>query len=144
MKTILSILLTFLIIMPSLVLAAGSCTVTYSGTQPIEKITISCTGDSSAGTFPDTTTKVIRGWVLAVETNPGSTGPTDNYDIVLNTATGVDVMGGALANRDVANTERAVPAVSGWVDNSALTQVVTNTSVNSATFTNTIWYWRQD
>lgn len=143
MKKILLLILSLLLI-PTLVLAAGTCSVTYSNTFPIEKITISCTGDSAAGTFPDTATKVIKGWILVAETNPGSTGPTDDYDIVLNTDSGVDVMGGAMANRDIANTERAVPALSGWVDSTKLTQVVTNASVNSATFTNTIWYWRQD
>ena len=133
----------FLLVPVCLWAAGSSCVITYSNTVPVEKIVFTCTGDDAAGTFPNTTTKALHGWILAVETNPGSTGPTDNYDIVYNTSTGVDVMGGNTMNRDVANTERAVPAVSGWVDGT-ITQVVTNASVNSATFTSTIWFWRQE
>lgn len=141
-KIILAVILAALLSV-STAFAAGTCLVTYDDSVPMSSVTFTCTGDASDGTFPDTTTKVIRGWIIIAETNPGSTGPTDNYDIVLNTSSGVDVMGGALANRDVSNTERATPSTSGWV-NSTLTQVVSNASVNSATFTNTIWYWRQE
>jgi hypothetical protein len=138
------ILLFILLFFPSLVFAAGSdCTVTYDGKFPVETITFTCTADDAAATFPNTTTKAIRGYILLVETNPGTTGPTDVYDIVYNTASGVDVMGGNCGNRSITATERAVPALSGWVDGT-LTQVVTNNAVNSATFTSKIVYWRQD
>jgi hypothetical protein len=43
-------------------------------------------------------------------TNPGATAPTDNYDIVVNDADGVDVAAGVLANRDTANSEQAYEA----------------------------------
>lgn len=141
-KIILAVILAALL-SASTAFAAGTCTVAYDDSVPMSSVTFTCTGDAANGTFPNTTTKVIRGWIIIAETNPGSTGPTDDYDIVLNTASGVDVMGGALANRDEANTERATPAMSGWI-NGTLTQVVSNASVNSATFTNTVWYWRQE
>lgn len=128
----------------SVVMAAGSaCVVTYDNSVPMSSVTFTCTGDDANGTFPNTTTVPIRGWIILAETNPGSTGPTNAYDIVLNTASGVDVMGGSMGDRSSTATERAVPAVSGWIDGT-LTQVVTNASVNSATFTNTIIYWRQE
>lgn len=137
------ILLFILMLLPLLAFAAGTCTTTYDGKVPVETITISCTADSGAATFPDTVTKAIRGYVMVVETNPGTPGPTDDYDIVYNTASGVDVMGGACINRDTANTERATPSLFGWIDGT-LTQVVTNNAVNSATFTSKIVYWRQE
>ena len=49
------------------------------------------------------------GEVLALVTDPGATAPTDNYDITITDADGYDVMQGAGANRDTANTETAVP-----------------------------------
>lgn len=144
MKTIKNLILAaILVLLPVSALATGSCTLSYDGKYPVETITFSCTADAAAATFPNKTTKALRGFILIIETDPGTTGPTDNYDIVYNTSSGVDVMGGACAKRDTSNTERAVPALSGWVDGT-LTQVVTNNAVNSATFTSKIVYWRQD
>ena len=54
------------------------------------------------------TTMPINAYVTRVETNPG-TAPTDNYDITLTNANGVDVMGGTLANRDSSTSEAARP-----------------------------------
>jgi hypothetical protein len=49
------------------------------------------------------------GEVLALVTDPGATAPTDNYDLTFPDVEGYDVMQGAGANRDTANTETAVP-----------------------------------
>jgi len=75
-----------------------------------------------------------------METNPGSTAPTDDYDIVINTAGGVDILGGAGANRDTSTTETAYPTIDstsgqkGCVPiNSALSLVLSGNSVNNAT-----------
>lgn len=139
-------ILAMLFLLPSVAFSAvGSCTVTYpDATSQIQQILVTCTGGTAgdAGAIADTTIVPKRGWIFLAETNPGTTGPTDNYDLVLNNAAGIDVMGGALANRDTANTERATPAISGWVDGT-LTLVVTNNSVASSTFTLTLWIWRQ-
>lgn len=51
----------------------------------------------------------IYGHDIAVTTNPGSTAPTDNYDITLTDEDGLDVLNGKAANRDTANTERVDP-----------------------------------
>lgn len=64
---------------------------------------------STTGTA--TTTTAIKGRVIAVETNPGTTAPSDNYDLTINDSNGADIMGGALTNRDTANTEMAIPLV---------------------------------
>jgi hypothetical protein len=126
--------------------AAGTCTVTYPSTYStsIQKVLVSCTADSSAATYPNATVIAKRGWIFLAETNPGSTAPTAAYDIVVNNTNDADVMSGALGDRSASATERAVPAKSGWVDGGALTVVTSNNSVNSATFTLTLWIWIQD
>lgn len=130
---------------------AGTCTVTlekvdHSGTDPqgIRLLTFSWVGDASAGTVPATSitanqAKALAGLkaVLAI-TNPGSTAPTDNYDITITDEDGVDIFGGSLANRDTANSEQARPAIATLggerlVDGSILTFNLTNNSVASAT-----------
>jgi hypothetical protein len=47
------------------------------------------------------------GWYLVqAETNPGTTAPTDNYDITLVSTGGIDIGCAKLMNRDETNTER--------------------------------------
>ena len=67
----------------------------------------------------------LRGFITRVTTNPGTTAPTDDYDIVLNDEDGVDVMAGALANRDTANSETVIISDPPYID-SELTLVITN------------------
>ena len=55
----------------------------------------------------------IAGTITGFETDPGATAPTDNYDIVLNSAGGTDLLMGGGANRDTANTEYFVPLATG-------------------------------
>lgn len=102
---------------------------------------MSFTGDSSDGTVPATATTInIDGYVTMVVTDPGGTAPTDNYDITLTDANGVDIMGGSLANRDTINTEQAFPLLDATnfvygprYVSGTLTLTITNQSVNSAT-----------
>lgn len=51
----------------------------------------------------------LNGVLLRVVTNPGSTAPTDNYDVTLLDRDGYDVLEGGGANRDTANTESIKP-----------------------------------
>ena len=44
-------------------------------------------------------------------TDPGSTAPTDNYDITITDALGNDVFGGELTNRDTSTSESVEPAI---------------------------------
>ena len=67
----------------------------------------------------------LRGFIVKVDTNPGATAPTDNYDITLTNADSVDVMEGALANRDTANTEQVIPSDPPYID-SELTLNIAN------------------
>lgn len=69
---------------------------------------------NSGGATAQAMSYAINGMIIAVETDPGTTAPTDNYDITITDSKTCDIMGGALANRDTANTERAY-ALSGSV-----------------------------
>lgn len=143
----------FILVFASSAFAVGTVTQTHKDIfggkcEPGELCvwTLTCTADASAGTIPSTTsTARIDGLLLGVETDPGSTGPTAAYDIVLNDSNSYDKMGGALADRSATATEYARPAVSSIavpfvpVDGT-LTMVVSNTSVNSATVVVKVYY----
>lgn len=98
--------------------------------QDVTIYTYTMTADASDGSFPATASYPINGWIIRVETNPGSTAPTANYDITLTDQDGLDVMGGVLANRSATATEHVLapqPYVRG-----AVTITPTGNSVNSA------------
>lgn len=127
--------------------AAGTITQAHNTTGNIRKITFTCTADAADGSFPSTVlTAKIEGRLIALETDPGSTAPTDNYDIAITNGAGADVLQGLGANRDTANTETAQIVVSGTslrptVDESdVLTLSVTNNAVNSATVVIVLYY----
>jgi len=89
---------------------------------------------STGTTWPDPGMQKA-GCISKVVTNPGSTAPTDNYDITLTDSDGVDVMGGELANRDTANSEVAVPKIDTVfgcvIVTGSFTMTITNQSVNA-------------
>lgn len=88
---------------------AGTVTVEESTFDPgVKKIKWSWTSDAS-GNADLITTNYYFGQVMALVTDPGATAPTDDYDITITDVEGYDVMQGAGANRDTANTETAVP-----------------------------------
>ena len=84
------------------------------GQPPLSVYALTVTMDSG-GTHSHAMTEPITGRVVAVKTNPGSPAPADNYDLDL-LVDGYDIMGAALANRDTANTEWALPLLgaSAW------------------------------
>ena len=116
--------------------ASTTYTITYIGYK-VYKHTFTWTGDSSTGAVNSFTTQKITGYVFSGITNPGTTGPTDNYDITLKDENGVDVFGGELLNRDTANSEQAVPKIGNAYGtrfvSSKLTFAVADQNVNSAT-----------
>lgn len=137
----LAVLLVLLV--PGMALAAGSWTtpkVTEYGN--VIEISATFTADAAAATVPDL---VISGAILNVFTSkdkpyylyraitdPGTTAPTDNYDIYVKDAKGNDMAAGKLENRDTANTEIARMAYFDPV-RGAITVSVANNAVNSAT-----------
>jgi hypothetical protein len=113
---------------------------------------ITFTASADNGTIPNYTTtatdqKFMKGyWLFYVETDPGSTGPTADYDIVINSASGYDIMGGALADRSATVTQRAFADLSNIKHSppidGALTVAVSNTTANSATCTIKFWLFK--
>lgn len=119
--------------------SSGTATVTLSGkwgSTPAKKraVTIAWVDDTSGTTATITASSMgIEGWYLySCETNPGSTAPTDNYDITISDSDGVDVMFGALANRDTSNSEIAFPASGYPLVAGNLTFSLSGNSVNNA------------
>lgn len=54
---------------------------------------------------------ILYGLLLGVVTNPGSTAPTDDWDLTLVDSDGVDVLSGLGANRDTSTSESvAIPS----------------------------------
>jgi len=82
----------------------------------------------------------VDGLVYQVETDPGGTAPTADYDLTL-TSGGLDIMGGSLADRSNTLTQRAFPATGSQATRGSLTLTVANQSVASATFSVRIYYF---
>jgi hypothetical protein len=100
-----------------------------------EVITIDWVGDAANGTVPALSIPELKGFLRRAVTNPGSTAPTDNYDIVIRSSddSTADVLNGALADRDTANTEVVIPTTSILFTGETHSLAISNTSVNSAT-----------
>lgn len=137
------LLLLLTLALPTFAVGTVTQTMARLGESNFYVLTISWTADAAAATVPATaliTTGVgsrgTSGFIITqVITNPGSVAPTDNYDITLVDADGFDIMGGALVDRDTANTERAVPAVVNAIIPGTVTFTLANNAVNSATGT---------
>lgn len=83
----------------------------YDVLGPIKRVIIDWTSDNTTGAVSGTTKK-ITGELIKAVTNPGSTAPTDNYDIAITDEESADVLAncvaaGRLDNRDTSNTETA-------------------------------------
>jgi len=145
-KLLTAALLIVLLALPAF--AVGTVTQAIVQNQSGYVLTFTWTADASNGSVPNATTSVadslvFKGLYLSyVETNPGATAPTDNYDITVLAASGVDLMGGALANRDTSNTEIAFPATASRLVDGALTFTLSNNSVNSAVGTVKLYFTR--
>ncbi len=113
-----------------------------SSTSKFLTVTWSWLGDG-AGAVVSETTRALLGFVVAVQTNPGATAPTDNYDVAITNADGVDVLLAAGADRDTTNSEIAYPKDSGIPVlvpfSGALTFALTNNSVAAALGTVTLF-----
>lgn len=109
------------------------------------EVAVLCTASSSDASYPDTNLVTLSGllngplsgWGLwMVETDPGTTGPTDNTDLYLKTANGTDILGGNGENGiDNATNNLIYTPVSPFYIGGTLTQDIDNNAVNSATVT---------
>lgn len=124
-----------------LVYGAGTCVETVSTYKDGDfMLTWTCTGDTSDGTFPATTSNFrgnnIDGYIYQAVTDPGTTAPTASYDITITDANGVDIMGGELADRSATATQQVVPKIGSLYGarrvNGTVTLNITNNSVTAA------------
>lgn len=126
-------------------MAGSSATlVSHDAPEPmVGRIVVDLVGDDATGAIPTLVLPTFEGRILALVTDPGSTGPTNLYDITLvDSSSSLDVLGGAGANRSTSNTERAA-VTAGYVSRAeTLTLTVAGTSVNSATARVIIYYTR--
>lgn len=106
---------------------AGTVVTTEETFGSIRKVKFAWTSDSG-GAADAVTTKVFNGKIEGLATIPsgGGTAPTDNYDVAITDADGIDVLFGAGANRDTANTEYVQGSSLGAVASDVLTLAVTN------------------
>ena len=114
----------------------------------MEVVVFTWLANTVTGAVPATSTstkwpKDRAGCIAKVVTNPGSTAPTDNYDITLTDADGVDLMGGELADRDTSTSEVAVPKIDTTFGCVVVTESfimnITGQSVSAATGTMSVY-----
>lgn len=146
-RTLLLVVSVLLLVLAAPLGAAGTITQTHYTLGSVRKVVFTCTADAANGSFPATAiTEKFEGRLIALETNPGTTAPTDDYDIAITDAEGLDVLRGVGANRDTANTEVAAIVFSSTSvhpvvdDTDTLTLAITNNSVNSATIVIVLYY----
>lgn len=157
------LLLILLCLTASLCFGAGSstslsCTSLKNYTAGQESIdtgarlcTISYVGDDSTGSVPNTTiTAATYGlfglYLYSVETNPGTTAPTDNWDVFVYDGDSVDICAGNGNNRDTSNSELAFCATSTQpygVISGNLTVTISGNSNASATGTVKLLFRKQ-
>ena len=130
---------------------AGSVDVSIEHGLRYYVITVDWTADSADGSVPNTDLVAavealgdvpvafrLEGWIEKIVTNPGTPAPTADYDITLEDPEGVDVLGGAGADRSDTDAEQAVPLVGSTkmpafiAGVSSLTFKLAGNSVNSA------------
>lgn len=107
-------------------MAGAVMTFTETRIGPVKRIKAAWTSDSATGAVSGTTTYAYNGKCELLTTDPGATAPTDDYDLAVTDADGVDVLAGAGANRDTANTEQVLGTSLGAVVSSVLTFAITN------------------
>jgi hypothetical protein len=106
-------------------MAVGTMTITEEVWGTVKKITAAWTAGTAgeAGTASGTTTEVYSGEVRRLVTVPAVAPdvPSDNYSVTALDSDGTDVLMGAGASRDEANTEQVNASSLGIVANSKLT-----------------------
>ena len=110
-------------------MAAGTVTVTESGSGTVKKVVFAWTAGTSAeaGTASGSTTKPYDGEILGLTTIPGTATeqPDDNYGVTVTDSGSHDVLLGAGASRDETNTEHVTRASLAAVASSILTVNIT-------------------
>lgn len=109
-------------------MAGSSVTFTEKTHGSVKLVKAAWVSDDATGAVTGESTYYYEGKLDLLATIPsgGGTAPTDNYDVTVTDANGVDVLAGAGANRDTANQETVASASLGAVAGSKLTLNVTN------------------
>lgn len=115
-------LLGLVLIAPLQAVAVGTVTITEERFGSIKKIKFAWTCDASGNVSGTLTTGVYNGAIERLVTDPAAAGsaPTDNYDVTILDEDGTDVLMGAGADRDTANTEQVLRTSLGVVANDTL------------------------
>jgi len=144
------LIIALLLLIPSMAFAvAGTATQTWTSVNnSVSSLTFAWTANSGTGAMPAIASESnIDGYVFMVVTNPGTTAPTDDYDITLTDSDGVDVMGGKLVDRDTANSEQTIPLVGSGLGSrfvsGVLTMNISGNIVHSATGTVTVFIYNE-
>jgi len=119
----------------------GTVTFTCPGTSKqggVWKCTWAWTSDAS-GNVSGNTKQLPYGYVIRVETDPGSTAPTDNYDVTLLDTGGIDIIQGVGADRDTANTETTNFSSPLWHDGSRVVDLTIANAGNAKVGVLTLW-----
>lgn len=116
----------------------------FGPARNLATLTFTCTADADDASYPSTAIStaywnLIKGWELGkIQTIPdGVTAPDDDTDFTLKDSNGVDVLGGAGANKIMnATNKEFYPDVDGGPAtqelNSILTLAISNNATNSA------------
>lgn len=108
----------------------GTVIVTEETYGTVKKITFDWTSGTGADAnlASKTTVNAYSGEIIRLITVPGAVpnAPTDNYDVVINDEDTTDVLMGAGANRDAANTEQVLASSLGCVANDKLSLSITD------------------
>ena len=143
-KLIITLLMALII--PSFVFAGSDQTQDHSALGGIHKLEISWTAHTD-GTYTSFPTRAINGVIMGVLTDPGSTAPQTLYDITLKNTYGLDIMGGALADRSATVTEYIEPynatqnTYRSMPNHGALTLAISNIVTNAGTGKVVIYYF---
>ena len=145
------ILAAIMILWAGTVFGAGTSVLTSTTVYPdgVTYVLVTITADATDATVPDLVISGYRGqYICQIWTNPGTTQPTDNWDLYLK-YDGGDVLKAGGENRDTANTEVTYPIIQASSNGGCayvpgdLTLSVSGNSVNSATATILMLFHRQ-
>lgn len=148
MKRLFAILLiAFMVFLTGNLWAASSQVESHNQWGSLHVITIAWTAHTDGSYTSYLIQRPINGTLYMVETDPGTTAPQDNYTVTLTNAGAIDVMGGAMADCDTANSEEWQPYFTNSASYGArpvmgrLTLAIADNNVNTALGTIYIYYY---
>lgn len=106
--------------------------------KSVEVVLVDFVADDTDASIPNLSIR-LDGYCIKVVTNPGSTGPTDDYDIALGDPqdASLDALNDLLGDRSITATQQVYPVFTGgatpiWL-NGVYTLSISNNAVNDAT-----------